>query len=248
MHRIVLIGAMGALALWVLMSRFQESFDSDKGIVLVINLDRHTERLGAFMRAYAASDALTALGPAARLPATDGQGVEPESVVAPDALEALREVVRTGKRTRHDELTPGAIGCYLSHMETWRRLAASGREWALVFEDDARIPRDLWARASPAVREAPADWDIILLGYEGDTAPIPGSSRLARVRRFLRLHAYLISQKAAKKLAGNMLPMSQQVDWALSELISKGELVVYAVSPQIVDINYSGTSIQTPFR
>jgi GR25 family glycosyltransferase involved in LPS biosynthesis len=248
MHRYVVIGAIGALALWVLMSKFQESFDAGNGSVMVMNLDRHSDRLASFMRDYEASDAPAALGPATRLPAIDGTRIDPESVVHPRALEALREVVRTGKRMRHDELTPGAIGCYLSHQKAWHQLAASGKEWALVFEDDARLPRDLWARASPAVREAPADWDVILLGYEGDAAPIPGSSRLVRVRRFLRLHAYLISRKAAKTLAENMLPMSQQVDWALSELIAKGGLVVYAVTPQIVDINYFGTSIQTPFK
>ena len=40
------------------------------------------------------------------------------------------------------DMTAGEIGCYLSHLEAWKRLVASAQEWALVLEDDLAFLRD----------------------------------------------------------------------------------------------------------
>lgn len=37
------------------------------------------------------------------------------------------------------ELTPGEIGCFLSHRECWKKLLASREKFALVMEDDIKI-------------------------------------------------------------------------------------------------------------
>lgn len=43
-------------------------------------------------------------------------------------------------RTRFTrDLTPGEIGCFLSHRMCWKKLLASKHEWALIMEDDILI-------------------------------------------------------------------------------------------------------------
>lgn len=38
---------------------------------------------------------------------------------------------------------PGTLGCYLSHIRAWEAIVDSGREGAIVLEDDLRLLRDL---------------------------------------------------------------------------------------------------------
>lgn len=110
---------------------------------LVINLDRRPDRLKTFMDHYKGTD-LGRVVPVERLQAIDVRRL-PVSVIGsmltPVAQAEMEEFVTTRKRRHHSQLTPGAVGCYLSHMEAWRRIAAhvstaADSPW-LVFEDDS---------------------------------------------------------------------------------------------------------------
>lgn len=56
----------------------------------------------------------------------------------------------------------GEIGCFLSHFETWRRIASGGAEWAAIFEDDVRVAHDLGCLLG-TVDWIPAGADIVRL-------------------------------------------------------------------------------------
>ena len=34
---------------------------------------------------------------------------------------------------------PGAVGCYLAHVNMWERVISEGRDWTLILEDDAAV-------------------------------------------------------------------------------------------------------------
>lgn len=216
----------------------------------VINLRRNRDRLAAFEKSYAASDLATAVQ-LRRLDAVDGKEVEFEECVHPEALRKLREQMRSGERQGHEDLTAGAVGCYLSHVEAWRRIADSGAPWGLVFEDDALVNRDAWARLEAVLaRDGWGDagqdaWDLIFLGTQDRTeAPVepgvpPGLVKLSFV---LGLFAYAVSARAARRLVDSALPVRRQVDWELT----KRDLRVYCLNPPVAAHNYMGTDIQSP--
>ena len=212
--------------------------------VYVINLKKHTDRLRIFQEKYDTSDARAHLGKACRFPAVEGDAVDWLDVVSPDRLEALQRVATTGKRMTHHELTPGAVGCYMSHIGAWKKLVASNRPFALIFEDDADVPPDMFAKLSQCMKEIPENWDLFLLGWEGSGDSTAVGKHITKMKRFLRGHAYMISQKCARTLLPTMLPMTQQVDWAMSAHIPR--INVFGATDQIVPVNWQGTSIQTP--
>lgn len=119
----------------------------------VINLDGSDERFAS------AQGQLLAAGIAfERVAAYDGRGLRLDQFPDYDARRALAYMGRP--------LRGGEIGCYLSHLEAARRFLASGKPFALVFEDDLRLfpeaPQILqqllrWARSRPV------DWDMINL-------------------------------------------------------------------------------------
>src|SRR5436853_557536 len=95
----------------------------------VINLDRSADRL-AHMH-----DALGAIGLAfERIPAADG------ATLGADLVEDFR---RNRIVAKPDGWLPGEVGCFLSHLDAWQRIAAGEDSWAAVFEDDIHLSPDL---------------------------------------------------------------------------------------------------------
>ncbi|CAK0846991.1 unnamed protein product, partial [Prorocentrum cordatum] len=82
---------------------------------------------------------------------------------------------RTGLTLNHDwlHMTPGAVGCALSHRAVWERLAApcEGAEplsWALVLEDDLLwVAPDARRRLAEAVGLLPPGWHVCYAGWHG---------------------------------------------------------------------------------
>lgn len=211
---------------------------------IVINLPRNKDRLHRFLKAYHASDFTRV--PIRRLVAIDGNDVDWSEYLDNEALEQLMTMQRTGYRKAHPDLTPGAVGCYLSHLQAWRRIAESGAPYGFVFEDDAKLPRTALRTFERALLGVPSEWDIILLGYMGKGEPV--TPDVKRMDGFLCLHAYAISAAAAKRLWKNMMPIRQQVDWELNVRMRDEGLDVYGLSPILVYQDWQGTDIQAPLK
>lgn len=72
-----------------------------------------------------------------------GSGLEVEFVEALDGRQVDRRDYPTAS-----ELSDGELGCYLSHVAVWRRLADSDRDCAIVLEDDVELSSDLAAQCA----------------------------------------------------------------------------------------------------
>jgi len=114
----------------------------------VINLDRSPDRLH-FMQAQAERHGL----PFERVPAVDGYDV-------PDEFARYFAHYRTGEAPL---LAPGAIGCYASHIKTWRIIRDRGLPFAMVMEDDAEFDDDIVAALAGALTTLPPGWDFVNL-------------------------------------------------------------------------------------
>ena len=101
--------------------------------VYVINLDRRPDRWRQIQYALLQGG----FHHIERIPAVDGKKLSITTVQRTVTPEARSTFQRT--RIRHEELgSLGAVGCYLSHMNVWKRIAESGQP-GIVVEDDAVI-------------------------------------------------------------------------------------------------------------
>lgn len=99
------------------------------------------------------------------------------------APEELRRIAADGPL---GEVTPGDIGCFLSHRDVWQRLVASGDRHAVVLEDDAVL----------------ADDAATLLGDDGW---VPAGERLIKLERYGSPTGRLLVSKHGIDVRGRLL-------------------------------------------
>mmetsp|Transcript_49113 Transcript_49113/g.147871 ORF Transcript_49113/g.147871 Transcript_49113/m.147871 type:complete len:329 (-) Transcript_49113:66-1052(-) len=121
---------------------------------LVINLPRHPHRLR-----HARAELSKAGIKLNLMEAVDG--------TAMSQSERANNVTKLGQWF----LTPGMVGCFLSHRRCWEECVASGKP-LLIFEDDVVLAADFQRRAQAVLKVLPTDsWDAILLGALGCVHP-----------------------------------------------------------------------------
>jgi glycosyl transferase, family 25 len=111
---------------------------ADLGIWL-INLDRDTQRLARMQQQ------LVAMGlDYTRFAAIDGRAQADELAARVDAA--------TYARNMGQNVTPGHIGCYASHVAVWEQVAQPTQPVALILEDDVVSTTISWTAWMPRWR------------------------------------------------------------------------------------------------
>ncbi|MFC3118386.1 glycosyltransferase family 25 protein [Jhaorihella thermophila] len=72
---------------------------------------------------------------------------------------------RANARRGKYPLVPAEIGCYLSHIEAWRAIAASDQPGGFIFEDDFAANGTLGPVLRALVEDEPRDWDMVKLFF-----------------------------------------------------------------------------------
>lgn len=210
---------------------FFEKFTNDDFDVYVINLISNTERLSSFKHQYDKSD--MAWKNYIVYPAVVGKDLDIVKYVTPEAYTQLMETDMTNKRKHHYDITRGAVGCYLSHLDIYRKIASSDKKYGLIFEDDVMIASDFYKRMLFGLNTVPNDWDMYLLGLICLKCDV--KSDYINVNRFWGTHGYLVKKEAAQKLIDNLDKLiSKQIDADISLLIKQNKIKVYAINPIIV--------------
>lgn len=146
----------------------------------------------------------------------------------------------------HQALTPGEIGCYLSHRHVWQRVVDGPDSCALVLEDDMTLLQALPAVLS-SIRHCPAQWDMIkLVGRPRERAlqawwlPQPARAALIRYARVPTMTgAYLVSREGARKLLATRTRFFRPIDIDLRHWW-EGDLRVFGVLPYPVAVGPDG--------
>jgi glycosyl transferase family 25 len=133
-------------------------------------------------------------------------------------------------------LSPGAVGCALSHLAVWQRLHDAGLPEVVVFEDDTR-PLPGFRQVLEERDQLPDDWDVVTFHSLYDWAgPSPTGVELAgsRACKFGRTpmgtQAYMLRGRAAERLLTLAPPVSLPAD----ELLYRkrpARLSVYGLLP-----------------
>lgn len=214
--------------------------------VYVINMDKNKDRLDNFIDQYINSDLRHIQFN--RMRAIDGKQVKIEDYVSERALREITDAEKSGYRTKHYQLSRGAVGCYLSHHGVYKKVVAQEKPYAMIFEDDVDIDQNIFAKTNKALEAVPSDWDMVLLGcfcIKCVRNPV-----YSDVERFFLLHGYVINKECAVKLdkylAGRKI--EQQVDWELSNMITNENLKVYCLRSPIAKQKGFKTNIQTPLK
>lgn len=196
--------------------------------VWVVNLDKSTDRWHNCEEEFAKQDVI-----AERFPATLGKALTEDE---------LQEKVTFGGRYF---CTPGMLGCFMSHLRIWERVVKEGHEAAVALEDDVVLFSKFNERLATILKELPSDWDVCLLGavgniqteYEpfymklygmlaGGGRASPGKTRGVSENLYVPYkpagtHAYMVSQRGAKKLLEHFPKARYHVDltaWSLKSL------------------------------
>lgn len=217
--------------------------------VYLINLDRKPERLKHFIRAYGNID--LKFKRFERVEAVDGQTIPLERYMAPYAFEEMNNTLKRGYRTRHNQLTPGGVGCYLSHMKVMKSIASSNKEFGVVFEDDIMFNvANVFVSINSMLSQVPDDWDIILLGCICNKCK--SFVRYREARHFFLMHAYIVRKSGAQKILNliEFKPIKQQIDSELSALAQRGDVRIYCLSRSLAsqDSKINQTTIQMPLK
>lgn len=194
--------------------------------VVVINLDKNPDRLMDVEQQYAASDVKL---PLERFSAIVGNQVNPVEWLSSETISELTQIEQQGFRTKHHQLTRGAIGCYISHMKVISRIKPG--EVYLVLEDDILIrPKSM----DVIKNMAPRDWDMILLGYNSYRGTNIKNG-LVDVKSFWGTCGYLINYKGAQKfLKESGDTFDCQIDTFMSWMVAHNMLKVYALQKPII--------------
>ena len=208
----------------------------------LINLDRRKDRLITTKKLLGDFGYNNTI----RYPAIDGQKItntELVEMVHPDSLEPIYKK----QRQNHDELSIGAVGCYLSHVNLWDDIENSDKEEAIIFEDDTK-PTIANDELEKILASCPSDWDVILFGGYYNIKDDFKNDQFHKVNQFFCLHAYMINKGGIKKIKPHLKPIKVQIDWVLSNLSKDNKLNVYVIknSKWYQNTKINSTDIQTP--
>jgi GR25 family glycosyltransferase involved in LPS biosynthesis len=216
--------------------------------VYLINLDRNKDRLEAFIEQYMKCDLRG--HQIKRLSAVDGQKIANiEERVTLKALEEIQEVEKTGYRTKHYQLTRGAVGCYLSHMQVYELIANSNTTYGMIFEDDVVIDKKIFKKLNDVIVHVPNDWDMLLLSCH--CIVCEKMDMYYDTGKFFWLHCYIVKKDSAQKILTYLKSnkIGKQIDSELSDMIGDGLLKVYCLKESLCKQgNVFQTTIQTPLK
>jgi GR25 family glycosyltransferase involved in LPS biosynthesis len=209
----------------------------------VINLDRNKTRWYNVSASYAKSD-ISKIN-IQRYPAIVGKDLKPELYLSKSALQEFNDCQKRGYRTRHYQLSVGGIGCFVSHYNIFKILLETDNDMFLIFEDDVIFPKHCMSRLQDILKNAPKDWDIILLGF----SRLHGykiNNEFIKPNGFWGTSSYITNKRGAIKFINecDVHKIDAQIDAYMSYLSQTNKLNIYAIVDRLITIADEGSDIQ----
>lgn len=195
--------------------------------ILVINLERSPDRWASASRQLAEAGLC-----AERLPAVDGRAL---------SLADLKRIAPVNAAFYFKPLSPGEVGCYLSHVAAAERIVSEGWPMALVLEDDFELAphflstfRELTSRPGELHDLTRLDGPLALPGGQIISSIGSPEIRLIRHRRPPSCTvAMLWTRAGAGKFLSVAKPLRRPVDVQLKHWW-EGDLSIVSVVPPAV--------------
>ncbi|MGG7645477.1 glycosyltransferase family 25 protein [Rhodovulum sp. YNF3179] len=135
-----------------------------------------------------------------------------------DEIARVYDAETNRRRARHPLVRP-EIGCYLSHIAAWERIAAGDAPGGIVFEDDFEAADDLGRVLELLSADGGRDWDMVKL-FSFDASPKtvrhrphgPNHDLVIPYRVPTCMIGYALTRAAAAHLARRAVPFFRPVD------------------------------------
>lgn len=224
----------------------------DNTEIFVINLKSNKDRYYSFVNQFMNTDMKHYK--LNRIDAVNGRMIsdhELKVLLSDEGYKDLIDSEKRGYRIKHHQMTRGSVGCYLSHMKTYKQFLESNKEYAIIFEDDVHIKKLNYINSiDNIIKEIPNDWDIILLGCICFVCHKYKS--YYDTRKFILLHSYVINRNSAGKIY-NLLDSSRinkQIDSEFSDLLQSNKIKIYCIrnNLSVQNNNDFATTIQMPIK
>jgi len=221
-----------------------DNFSLDKLEKYLINLNSRKDRFDITNNLLNKYDFKNVI----RYPAINGKNISNNELIQIIEPSAIKSILDNYRKEHHD-LSYGAVGCSLSHINIWKKLEINNLDYIIIFEDDANPAFNFTKLQEIIKNNTPNDWDIILFGgiynkYKNV------NNYIDKIYSFYETHAYIINKKGALKLLLKAFPIKKQLDSWLSDLALNNYINIYGITqnkwsqnPQI-----NNTDIQTEIK
>jgi GR25 family glycosyltransferase involved in LPS biosynthesis len=138
------------------------------------------------------------------------------------SLRTKRNILEATRRGHEELNSAGGVGCYLSHVNTWKKFLDRPEPYLIVFEDDAKIPSGFVDKLYSAMRDVsllsqvPDVWyfrptDYVTF-FKADGKMKPKQIGPWDINTCSTFTGYLLSKAGAKKLVEGAFPIDMHVD------------------------------------
>lgn len=137
----------------------------------------------------------------------------------------------------------GAIGCYMGHMEFYRRCFDQGLKYAVVFEDNVIVtnPR-LYDEIQSVIDTLGDDFEMCFFHCLSRFTDTQVSRDIEGIKWISSTKCYLINVENMQKYYEHFFPIDNHVDMKHEDLIARGARVFYKDLRDCMYIDRSGTS------
>ena len=157
-----------------------------------------------------------------------------------EALEMHYDSVK--KRPDITYFNMGAIGCYMGHMDFYKRCFDQNIKYALMFEDNVIILNDEFYKKVQSVIDVMGD-DFEICFFHCLSRYSDGKEKgLERVKWITSMKCYLVHVENMKKYYKHFFPIDNHVDLKHEDIIAAGARVYYKDLRKYIKIDRSGPS------
>lgn len=125
-------------------------------------------------------------------------------------------------------ISPGMIGCYLSHYVIFQEAIRNGEKEIIICEDDINLNTINFIEKIQEVRNStPDDYTFLFLGYHTEVSITPINDLVGTSNRVTGTQCYMINIEQLKKNICLFERMNDQIDLQIAELSRKKMVSVF---------------------
>jgi hypothetical protein len=129
-----------------------------------------------------------------------------EGVVGSDIVSKTNALLKFNNLAFDNEISPGSIGCILSHFTLLKHIIDNNIQCCTIFEDDVWFHKDWKTLSNEYYSETPSDFDILFIGNGLDSCRFtPETTPKITRESCWCTHAYIVTLNGAKKFLNALL-------------------------------------------
>jgi GR25 family glycosyltransferase involved in LPS biosynthesis len=222
--------------------------------IYYINLDRRTDRYEHINNEL---KKINYIGPIEKISAIDGKTLNINNLSNTLITDEGKNDALDKNKGMYYILTPGAVGCALSHLNIYNKIIEEidDNNYVLILEDDITIDNNFMNKLNNYINKMP-QFDILFLGYHHTDANLEENENeiYGKPNKIWGLFGYLINKKAAIEIK-KIFPLIYQIDTEMPKIFNnlsvfylKDKLIISDESQLINSKFGTDTQIREDFK